>query len=656
VWSEGRSMSRVNLENGLLGGYRIHRYIGSGPLGQVYAVSSAEDRRPKASFALKRLRSEVVGGDQNRRMLQRAFDQTRDVADHSHIASSLDLFFDEGDVYLLSPLDTGESLETILWRARAQGYHLSPPDTLTLLAMGATALEALHAVGITHGDLKPSNMRAASNQTGSDPGLLDIRVSDYIFADLVTSQQSMRRQSDASIYAAPEQFDRNVSPSSDQYALAAILFRCLTGVTPFLPRSADAIIEQKRDASILALRAPELPAKTLAVLRRAMDMRPEARYPSLQEFSQELTAVLKQAEQDAGELLLRGGGVRRMGRRDMLIGLAATGATFLVTGLFHSRLADVGARLVNPAGSAVAQPAAAYDRTWIVKAHAVKTAALAWSPTGTRLATGGGDNTVRIWTPGAARPLATIQTASSLDAVAWSPNGEMIAFGEDAGFVRLANLEGRVVTSIDMRGGKAYGVVWSPDGSRLVGCAANGRVIVWDAKTLKEYYSLSGPQDQVRAVTFSPDGRVIAGACVDENVYVWNAHTGALVAQLPGSSGALYTVAFSPDGSLLAAAGVDTRLRMWRTDTYQVAMILPPENTASVRALSWSSDGRVLAAGSADGAIVLWDMDTITPEQVSIAAGDGMFCLAWKQRTRTLAAGFANGMLAVWQARGGSAV
>ena len=154
--------------------------------------------------------------------------------------------------------------------------------------------------------------------------------------------------------------------------------------------------------------------------------------------------------------------------------------------------------------------------------------AMAFSPDGNLLASGGGDQTIRIWKMATGTPVRTLTGHNrAVNSVAFSPDGTLLASAGDYRSVRI----------------------WETATGTLV------RALI--GHTGRPGWS------EVRAVAFSRDGNLLASAGYDKTVRIWEAATGVPVRTLTGHTGGLQAVVFSPDGNLLASAGEDQIVRLW---------------------------------------------------------------------------------------------
>ncbi len=118
----------------------------------------------------------------------------------------------------------------------------------------------------------------------------------------------------------------------------------------------------------------------------------------------------------------------------------------------------------------------------IIAGHDTWVSAVAWSPDGSRLASGAGDCTVRVWDAAGGAPLAELAGHDGpVSSVAWSPDSALLASGAGDRTVRIWDVgtgaERLVFTG---HNGAVSSAAWSPDGSRLASGADDGRILVWD--------------------------------------------------------------------------------------------------------------------------------------------------------------------------------
>ena len=243
---------------------------------------------------------------------------------------------------------------------------------------------------------------------------------------------------------------------------------------------------------------------------------------------------------------------------------------------------------------------------------------VAWSPDGTRLASGGRDNTVQIWNAATGANIFTYRGHKDIvQAVAWSPDGKRIASASGDHTVQVwdAN-DGAHVYSYQGHSYEVTGVAWSPDGKRIASSSVDTTIQIWNAIN----GNLVSTIHSVVALTlaWSPDGTRLASGG-NKVVQVWNASDGGNVYTYRGHSGFVQAVAWSPNGTTIASGGHDTTVQVWQAEWedhlpwfsfptfYSNPMNEPPislSGTYMVTDIRWSPSGTYLA--SSDGIVHVW--------------------------------------------------
>jgi WD40 repeat protein len=191
---------------------------------------------------------------------------------------------------------------------------------------------------------------------------------------------------------------------------------------------------------------------------------------------------------------------------------------------------------------------------------------------------------------------------------AWSPDGRRIALGGSDGIAtmwdaRSGNLLRSFRHSRDSTGpGTVNGVAFSPDGRRLATASWDHTAKIWDPASGRLVRTLSGDSDQVNRIAFSPDGTRVVTASSDGTARIWQLDSGRATTILNPGAGTIWDAEFSPDGKLIATAGDDSTARLWDAATGREVLKLTGASLA-LHDLAFSPDGSRLATASADGKV-----------------------------------------------------
>ncbi|WNZ62481.1 serine/threonine-protein kinase [Myxococcus sp. MxC21-1] len=268
----------------LEGRYRLLAPLGEGGMGVVYL---AEHMGLGKRVAVKVLRGELSREVTFRRRFEQEAIAASQIG-HEHIVDVTDLGRTHGGEYFyVMELLEGQSLGAVLRRERM----LPLERAVRILAQVCRALEAAHARGIVHRDVKPQNVMLLSRAAQPD----FVKVVDFGISKVRKLEGGTLTEAGAILgtagYMAPEQVSGGaVDAKADVYAMGVLTYELLTGTTPFRGENAFATMLQHLEATVEppGQKFPELglPAALDELVSRALDKAPHAR-PSMARFREE---------------------------------------------------------------------------------------------------------------------------------------------------------------------------------------------------------------------------------------------------------------------------------------------------------------------------------------------------------------------------------
>ena len=228
--------------------------------------------------------------------------------------------------------------------------------------------------------------------------------------------------------------------------------------------------------------------------------------------------------------------------------------------------------------------------------------AVSFSPDGQTIATGGRDNTVKLWkTDG--QPLLTLNGHRDVVwSVSFSPDGQTLASASRDRTVRLWDIKGEELLVLSGHAGDVYSVSFSLDGQRIATASRDQTIKLWDRQG-NLLHTLEGHGAAVNSVAFSPNSQILASASRDRTIKLWT-REGEELRTLEGHEGSVQAVSFSPDGKELASASEDKTLKLWTLETDAVQTLRG--HTDMVWGISYSPDGQTLASVGRVNQVKLW--------------------------------------------------
>ena len=280
---EGTARGGARLATGSeFGGFRIERAIGHGGMGIVYL---ARELRLDRLVALKVIRPELAG-EESFRARFRSETLTAASVEHPRVVTVFGAGERDGLLYVAMRYVPGRDLGRLI----AADGPLATEDAAEVIAQVADGLDAVHAAGLVHRDVKPANVIVEGGL--ADDGSAAF-LTDFGLAKAMASTAGLTATGEVigSVdYMAPEQIEgRRVDARTDVYALGCVLFHAVSGKVPFPERESSAKMWAHLNEP-----PPAAAGRVLdPVIRRAMAKDPARRFPSAGDLGRAAVAATR---------------------------------------------------------------------------------------------------------------------------------------------------------------------------------------------------------------------------------------------------------------------------------------------------------------------------------------------------------------------------
>jgi serine/threonine protein kinase len=618
--------------------YEVLSELGRGGLGRV---NCAQDKRLQRVVAVKELLRH--NHQAKERFLREAMLTAR--LQHPGIIPIYEAgVWPSGEFFYSMKMVQGEPLDKLIAR------HNTLEERLGLLPQLLAASEAMayaHSQKIIHRDLKPANILIGEygETLVIDWGLAKDLAANDAGPDPI-NDEGYRAPSDTGLtidgaimgtpaYMPPEQAKgKPVDERADVYSLGAILYHMLAGASPYQGRNSRSVLLDVAQGKLIPLEEKQqgTPKDLLAIVKKAMDIDAERRYPTADAFAKDLKKFLTGQLVEAYQYTTS----ERLGRwfkknKAMLSVAAASLAVLTGVGgysLFRvyeeqeqkleaqkkEALAEAEKLRLSDEKNKKLEEETQKQAIAIVKSELVKNPENALKLID-ELPPSVPESLKQFWredaySRGVPRELTKYKSGDNFY-LKFAPDGKSIFTLRENESIQRLGIDGSQMYALEA---KAIHFALSPSGSLLVSAGADGKALLWNTERGELQRQLFQHQGPLYQSMFSLDEKMIAFSTLDSNDILVSLTNDTKIVKLTGQSEKTISMRFSPDGKWFASGSSDNDIYLWDLDScIKGSELCSPvrilhEHKTSIRGVRFTPDGKSLISVDDKGVIICYDI------------------------------------------------
>ena len=593
----------------LTGRYLILKRLGAGGFSETYLAR--DGHRPQQPLCVVKCLKPLATGAEKEAAQQMLHNEAQLLESLGRQCEQIPLLLahlkdDAEQPYLVQEYVEGESLAQSL----EQGLQYSQKEAIALLLKILPVVDFIHSQGVIHRDLKPGNL---IQRLDGRTVLIDFGAARRIDSDSAMLEATQPEPTTETVvvvgtigYMPEEQRQGHVDFGSDLYALGLSVIQLLTGIHPR---------QYKRDLATRELdwqsylKTP-LDAALVALLKRLVRINPKDRYQSAAAVLRDVEKLYAPAQRTQALAVLHLLPKLSLSRSCALSGVALLVAVTSLVGVWQL------AGKSNHFGEAIAAILPSTNQVKLKLVHELPTAsslnvqmvsALAVSPDGALLATSK-DQQMQLWNLQAGQLTQTLAEQNNpVTAIAFSPDGQTLASGGMEQALRLWDVRtGKALQIFPNVGAPITAIAFAPTQQLVIGATGN-RIQVWDSRSGELRQVFAGHQGTVKSLLLSDDGSTLYSAGTDR-VIAWNLNTGELQRVFPKESAMAMSVLLNKQ--VLVTVQPDA-MRFW--DRHTGALLRTKQDVRAMATGTVVCSNRYLIGNDSDQRVKVWEISMLDP-------------------------------------------